>query len=342
MDGKEFIRALDRYLATANLSLDDPARAGARAALESAADKLGAENAVNQTLADRVTRQIKGARRNPFNKFLTIARPKMRIAWSAAAQQQINPGQYESFTQNAEERNFAQDIVERVERLSYAFDRLCELGIEHFDIHEQMTQNQPSPGGIDLSRVSPSVLEREARWRREVGMVTSFVHYEIKSLVDMLKQWGVDAGSPELLYLNKTRDRFLVHPQHGGVMRLALPTISIPHDGGPVHASVAGLDRSDPITHAYYLDLLKLPQSVDHNAERLANEKTLLSRTTNEQLSPEQVSRLKAFGLRDACMEDALEELAQLLQDEVVPKIEATFDQAIRDFGFEPFRSVAD
>jgi hypothetical protein len=47
------------------------------------------------------------------------------------------------------------------------------------------------------------------------------------------------------------------------------------------------------------------------------------------------ITRLKAFGLRDAGLATALGELAAVLEQQVLPKIQTTFETAIREFGFE-------
>jgi hypothetical protein len=337
MDTERFVETLDNYLAVAGRPPNDPERRAARELLRSELERLPVANGLDAALAaeDRITQRTKGVRKNPLNKFLDLARPRMMIAWSAAAQQKIAPAQYESFTLNGEERNFAEDVVARAEQLSHAFDRLCQLGVEHFEINELMKRNQRSPQAIDLSLVNPSVLEREERWRREVDMVTSFAHYEIKSVVDMLKQWGIKVNTPEIQYVMKTRDRFLVHPHYGGVMRMARRSFAIPFDGGPAQASVTGLNSWGPITRDHYLKMLNMTPPIDDNKERLGNEQILLSVKRNQELSEAEIVRLKAFGLRDPDLPKALAELADILGKSALPKIEATFQEAVTAFGFQ-------
>lgn len=339
MNIERLIEALDEYIARASMPKDDPERAASRGFLVKEIERLLQllNRSLLSTLEDRFTQRVSGIRKNPLNKFLDSVRPRMKIAWSAVAHQQITPTQYEALTLNEEERNYAEDLVTRVEMLSHAFDRLCELGVEHFEIHEEMKRNQPSPSGINRAIVSPSVLEREERWRKEVDVVTSFACYEIKSLADMLKQWGLQVNSPELLYITKTRDRFLAHPRSGGVTRMARRSMTIPYNGGPVEVSIAGLNHWGPITRDHYLSLLNLAPPINDSKERLANEQILLSKKQNEQLPSAEIVRLKAFGLRDPNLPEALEELADLLQKDALPKIEAAFDDAVKVFGFERF-----
>jgi hypothetical protein len=81
----------------------------------------------------------------------------------------------------------------------------------------------------------------------------------------------------------------------GGVMRPANRSYSVRFDGGPVEAAVAGLNIFEPITRAHYL----------------------------------------AFGLRYASLTNALDELAEIPERKVPPKIPATFETALGEFGFE-------
>jgi hypothetical protein len=290
------------------------------------------------TPEDRHLLLVRAARMNPFNAFLLGCERPMSIAWSAVAQQAIDRSQYESFTVNSEERNFSHDIVDRITYVSYCFDRLCELGLEHFAIREEMNRNQPNSTGIDLSRVPPSVLAKEEKWKQELQVITAFIFYEVKSVCDMLKAWNIDlAGCPELLFLMKSRDRFLAHPELGGVMRLSHRSYGIPYDGSPVQASIAGLNRSDPITRSHYLTSLGLDENTPtlDEAQRATNEQLVLSRDQNHRLDPPDITRLKAFGLRDVNLTKALTELAAVLEAQVLPRIRAAFEAAVRDFGFE-------
>src|SRR6266403_1480225 len=337
MSIERFIDALDEYLAKGDRSGDDRERSACRERLVTELAQLF-ESHDQRWLSlteDRFSQRVKGIRKNPLNRFLEAVSPMTKIAWSAEAHRKVTPLQYEAFTRNEEERSYAMDLVTRVELLSYAFDRLCELGIEHFEIHEEMKRNQPSPHGINLALIAPSVLLREDRWRKEVDVVTSFAHYEIKSVTDMLKQWGLRVNTPELQYIAKTRDRFLAHPQQGGVMRMAHRSLSIPFDGGPVKASVAGLDQWGPITRDYYLNRLNQTPPLDPTNERLANEQILLSSRQNHRLSQDDIVRLKAFGLREPDMSNALEELGELLQTDALPRIKTSFEDAVKAFGVE-------
>jgi hypothetical protein len=272
---------------------------------------------------------------NPLNSFLNSVQATRRIGWGAAAQQAVRPDQYAALTLNQEEINYASDILMRVEMLSFVYDRLCELRLDYFDIHEAMCKNQTHANSIDLSKVSPADLERDRRWKLEVDIITTFAYYELKSIVDMLRGWGIQITGAELEYILKSRDRFLAHPCYGGVMRLAHRGRSIPHDPGPVGVSIGGLNQWGPITRQNYLDTLQMTTTVDENAEREKNEQLVRSRDQNHRLDPQEIMRLKAFGVREADLPTALTELASILEQHAFPKIEAAFQEAVSVFGFQ-------
>lgn len=242
------------------------------------------------------------------------------------------PAQYEALARNDEERNYCQDIIARVGLLADAYDKLCSLGPEHFEIREAMQENQAG-SGIDLSKVNPLVLQRERRWRSEVDQSSSLFYYELKSVLDMLKGWGVVIAGAELDYAAKTRNWFLAHPQYEGVSRRSARSVGIPSDGGPVELSVSGLNGWLQITREYYIGELKLLPPIDEGAQRAINEQLALSGKMTQKLKPDEILRLKAFGLREPRIRHCAEELAQLCQMEVIPKVTAAFAEALR-YGF--------
>ena len=58
------------------------------------------------------------------------------------------------------------------------------------------------------------------RWNVEAEALTHHIFYEMKSVADMIDQWGISprAGG-ELEYALKCRDRFLSHSQLGAFLR---------------------------------------------------------------------------------------------------------------------------
>jgi hypothetical protein len=258
----------------------------------------------------------------------------MKIAWSAAAQQALPPSKREALVRNDEERHYCQDVVARLGVLADAYDKLCQLSAERFEIDAAMNENQ-SGSGIDLSRVRPSVLQRDRRWRSEVDAASSLFYYELKSVLDMLKGCGIAATRPELDYASKTRNWFLAHPQYSGVTRRAARLLRYSPDGGPVELSVTGLNTWLTITREYYIRELNLTQPIDENAQRVLNEQLALTGKSTQRLTREEILRLKAFGLREPRIRDCAAELSQILRQEVLPKIGVAFAEALQ-YGFAP------
>jgi len=278
----------------------------------------------------------KAAKRNPMNRFLTDVEPIMRLVQPSGPRE---PGMdVAAYVEIQEARQFARDILSRVELLSYAYDRLCELVRERIRISAEMEKGQEQTDGhvraIDLSRVSLTVRDREARWESELGVTVAFAHYEFKSVVDLLRFWGVDHIGPESTYLCKIRDRFLSHSQYLGVMRRAKTGYSYPYDPGPALLPVTGLNQSEPISHDYYLRRLQLPEPVDQSAERVNYEQLVLHKRRNESLAEAEVLRLKAFGVREPDLECALRELASVLESKILPRIREIYQAAQEQFGF--------
>src|SRR5207247_979827 len=60
---------------------------------------------------------------NPLDSFLKQASVVTDVVQASA----IQALQYPEFTRNSEERNFCLDLCDRVDRIAYAYDRLCEL-----------------------------------------------------------------------------------------------------------------------------------------------------------------------------------------------------------------------
>jgi hypothetical protein len=261
------------------------------------------------------------ANHNPLRPVWEEGRQAMKIAWSAAAQQALPPSHLESLVRNDEERNYCQDVIARIGTLADAYDKLCQLSAEWFEIDEAM-------------RVSPSVLQRDRRWQSEADAATSLFYYELKSVLDMLRGWGIAPSRPELDYASKIRNWFLAHPQYRGVARRAVRSFSPSRDGGPVELSVSGLNAWMTIIREYYIQKLNLTLPIDENAQRVLNELALEGKKI-QQLAPDEILRLKAFGLREPRIRECASELSQILRQEVLPKITAALTEAVQ-YGFVP------
>jgi hypothetical protein len=203
-----------------------------------------------------------------------------------------------------------------------------------------MLKDQPHPNAINLAFVSDPVKKRGSRCRLEIDTVTSFAFYEIKSVADMLKQWeSIPIGRN---FSTSLRQGTASWPIRNRVASCGWRTVSlsVPLDRGPAEVAVAGLSQWTPVSHGQYLNALSLPAITDDRAEKLANEGILLSKKQNEHLTPSEIVRLKAFGLRKPKLPKAMAELAAILGEQAASRIEAIFSDAVKVFGFEPLSAL--
>ena len=265
---------------------------------------------------------------NPLSSFLQANATLLDIAGTG----NVAPEDYEAFTRNSEERNFCADICDRIHRIGFAYDRLCELTKEHHDTAAERNKGRNESGRYELSA---EMLQADGRWDVETDVLSFYIYYELKSVADILEQWTiVPASGSELEYALKTRDRFLAHPEFCRVSPRVNRAKSIPLNG-PTRCDIASLQQWDSITQSEYLAKLRMASPADREAEVRRNNSTILSKTRNERLTEEEVTRIKAFGGREPDLGKALEELAQLLCTQGLPRIASVCAEAINKFGFE-------
>ncbi len=266
---------------------------------------------------------------NPFREFLMQASAALDLALAQVIPEPLHA----EFTKNAEERNFCVDLAARVTRVAFAYDRLCELTAEFHHLKEQQD------GARDERRTytyTAEMLHAEERWNVEVDLLTFYAYYELKSIIDILDQWGIapETGS-ELDLAVKARDRFLAHPEMSRVAPNAYRAKAIPFAGGLTRCDIASLNQWDPITRSVYLNRLRMSEPTVIESAWAENAVIVLSRRRNERLTEEEVLRLKAFGMREPDLSLALSQLAQLLMAALHECIVPRCEEAIARLGFE-------
>jgi hypothetical protein len=270
----------------------------------------------------------RGQPTNPLSSFLQASAKLLDIAGTG----NVPAKDYDAFTRNSEERNFCADICDRIHRIGFAYDRLSELTKEHHDTTAERNKGRNESGRYELS---VEMLQADGRWDVETDVLSFYIYYELKSVADILEQWTiVPASGSELEYALKARDRFLAHPEFCRVSPRANRAKSIPVNG-PTRCDIASLQQWDSITQSEYLAKLTMASPANREAEVRRNSSTILSKTRNERLTEEEVTRIKAFGAREPHLEKALEELAQMLCIQALPKIASVCTEAINKFGFE-------
>jgi hypothetical protein len=266
---------------------------------------------------------------NPFASFLKASFRMLNIAGSC---EPIVASDRSAYARNADERNFCEDVCDRIQRIAFAFDRLCELSIEHWKMSDELNQNRDENGCCEIT---PQILQAQERWDLESDSLTYYIYYELKSVADILEQWTIVPGASSALeYALKARDRFLAHPEFCRIGPRSNRS-KVLSKGAPVFSNIACLQQWETVVRDEYLAQLQITTPYDNQQEATQNRRILLSRQRNERLSNEEVLRVKAFGAPEPDLGRALKELAVFLESSALPKIANVSAEAINRFGFE-------
>lgn len=267
---------------------------------------------------------------NPFDQFIEDATTTLDLAIRGRVERERLPG----YGENQRHRRFLKDLVARVAIVARAFDRLDELTETFREINRRWDELPDVKG----TRTIPDVYVQERKkCELDVESAVALIYYEVKSIVDMLRQLDIEVtGDSETMFLLKVRDRFLSHPQLLGASRGSRGGIGVPFDLNrrltydmiALNSWPADEDRAlgfDPETTPADLRIRM----------REENEQLVLSPKRNEQLTDDEIKRLRYAGVRECDLEKVAEELAQRLENDVRPILARHADEAIREFGME-------
>lgn len=269
------------------------------------------------------------AKINPFACFLEAAFRMLNIA---GAGQPIADSDRAAYTRHTEERNFCEDVCDRIQRMAFAYDRLCELSMEHWRMSDELNQKRDENGRCEIS---PQMLQAQERWDLESDSLTFYIYYELKSVADILGQWSiVPAAGSALEYALKARDRFLAHPEFCRIGPRSNRSKALAK-GSPAFSDIASLQQWETVVRDEYLAQLQISAPYDQPQEAQRNRQILLSKPRNERLRDEEVLRVKAFGAPEPDLTGALKELAASLHSSALSKIAQVNAEAIQRFGFE-------
>lgn len=244
----------------------------------------------------------------------------------------VAPSDRATYARHAEKRNFCEDVCDRVQRMAFAYDRLCELSIEHWRMSDELDQIRDENGRCEIS---PQMLQAQDRWDLESDSLTFYIYYELKSVADILGQWAiVPAAGWALEYALKARDRFLAHPEFCRIGPRSNRSKAL-GKRAPSFSDIASLQQWETVVRDEYLAQLQITARYDQQQEAQKNRQILLSKPRNERLRDEEVLRVKAFGAPEPDLGRALKELAALLHSAALPKIAQVSAEAIQQFGFE-------
>jgi hypothetical protein len=269
------------------------------------------------------------AKINPFASFLEAA---IRMLNIAGAGQPIAGSDRAAYARHTEERNFCEDVCDRIQRMAFAYDRLCELSMEHWRMSDELNQKRDENGRCEIS---PQMLQAQERWDLESDSLTFYIYYELKSVADILGQWSiVPAAGSALEYALKARDRFLAHPEFCRIGPRSNRSKALAK-GSPAFSDIASLQQWETVVRDEYLAQLQISAPYDQPQEAQKNRQILLSKPRNERLRDEEVLRVKAFGTPEPDLTGALKELAAALHSSTLSKIAQVNAEAIQRFGFE-------
>lgn len=269
------------------------------------------------------------AKINPFACFLEAAFRMLNIAGSGRP---IAGSDRAAYARHTEERNFCEDVCDRIQRMAFAYDRLCELSMEHWRMSDELNQKRDENGRCEIS---PQMLQAQERWDLESDSLTFYIYYELKSVADILGQWSiVPAAGSALEYALKARDRFLAHPEFCRIGPRSNRSKALAK-GAPAFSDIASLQQWETVVRDEYLAQLQISAPYDQPQEAQKNRQILLSKPRNERLRDEEVLRVKAFGAPEPDLTGALKELATSLHSSVLSKIAQVNAEAIQGFGFE-------
>ncbi len=160
---------------------------------------------------------------NPFTLFLRNAHAAYR---TIPRQPEIHtdPSLHSSFKLVSEDRRFVFDIVDRIEAVAAAFDRLhvlCKMYLRSQDKTDAVIEKQRLD---DPSRVHFEVPESEKRKRDqyewEAFALAVFACYEISVIVALKVVFA--QPSSHLEYLVGVRNKILVHARRDGFVKTRL------------------------------------------------------------------------------------------------------------------------
>lgn len=239
------------------------------------------------------------------------------------------------FRTNQKRIEFLRDLLARAGVLAHCYDAICSLTERWKDLQARIQALPTDPGRPSVRTIPHELVDEEERWLVEVDAFTSLIYYEVTSIVGMLRQLAIEIDvAPEVQFLVKVRDRFLSHVQLSGVARGLGRGWRMPERGLLERDIVALSSWSAEDLRALGGRALEIG-SPAWEEQRRRNEQLVLSKKRNEDFTQDDHVGLMAAGVRECQIELALHQLADLLNERVVPLVVAESDRAIREFQWE-------
>jgi hypothetical protein len=190
---------------------------------------------------------------NPFAQFLNAAHSefhKIQPEPDVHTDVSLLP----RFVQISEDRSFVFDIVDRIQALATAFDRLHELSERYVQFDSKRwevieTQQLTNPALLQIE--VPEELDHGLdRCRLEAQVLVAFAYYELSTLATLLRPWLAPSSGSELEYLLGVRNKILAHPRRDGRVKNSRSALTT----GPIlHAHLVGAEGWIPLIRNWYL-----------------------------------------------------------------------------------------
>jgi hypothetical protein len=261
---------------------------------------------------------------NPFASFLSAARLKFR---KIVPEPGVNADAtlVPRLVKMREDRSFVFDIVDRVQTLATALDRLRELFglyVLSDDQRSQLIEAQRADDPARLEFEVPDELECELnQCHLEAQVLVAFAYYELTTLTTLLRCWFAPSPESHLEYLVGVRNKILAHPRRDARVKNSTSALTI----GPIlHAHLVGADGWTPLIRDWYLkEMTVLGSNLDFQAGTAANVTLIRDRTKKvEKLTREEQLRLKTYGIPEPNLLESASEMAALLSSNFLPEIE--------------------
>jgi len=258
--------------------------------------------------------------KNPFENFLNAANAEFRKI-PQEPEVHSNPSLVPSFVQLSEERSFVFDVVDRVQTLATAFQRLRNLYELYHRCEKEREQKVAAELLADPNRQSieiPKELDNERdQYHREAQVFVAFCYYEMSTVVGLLK-FEVPPGS-HLEYLIGVRNKILAHPRRDGRVKNSRSSLSI---GRILHAHLVGANGWIPVIRDSYLaEWEGSGNRLDDESGTDANVRLIRSKKRVEHFTDEEILRLKIYTYPEPDLVGSAPELAHFLESEFFVRV---------------------
>jgi hypothetical protein len=259
---------------------------------------------------------------NPFAEFLNNAHSEIHKIQS---EPEVRSGTnlLPRFVEISEDRSFVFDIVNRVEMLATAFDRLRELyrsyvfDDERWELIEAQRISDPVRVSFDDSDELRKGMDR---CHGEAQVLVTFAYYEISTLLGLLSDSLSPLPQSDLEYLVGVRNKILTHPRRNARVKNSRSVLTL----GPILiAHLVGAEIWCPLLRDWYLkELIARGVNLDDEAGAEANVALIRDPSKRtKKLAEEEMLQLKSYVIPEPNLLQSACEMASLLETKFLPTI---------------------